>query len=58
MATEQQIETVAKAIRLAFLRQQGGVRTRDWKDIPEKLRESFKLEAAAAIEAYETSRAA
>lgn len=53
MTRADQVDTVAQAIRAAFLRRQGGTMPRPWAAIPEQLRESFRLEAVAAIEAYE-----
>jgi hypothetical protein len=53
MTREQQVDIVAQSIRLAFLRRQGGKGGREWTAVPDNVREAFRLEARAAIEAYE-----
>lgn len=58
MPTAAQVDLVAQAIRRAFLRKQGGKASREWEAVPEQVRESFRLEAAAAIDAYERAQAA
>lgn len=57
MERAQQVEIVAQAIRNAF-----GVRSnrpfvkpRPWDALPDKVRDEFRHEAAAAIEAYESA---
>lgn len=55
MTREQQIETVAQAIRTAWGARSNRPYTkpREWDDLPEQVRADFRKEARAAIEAYE-----
>ncbi len=55
MATEQQVETVAAAIREAFERHVKRPKLRPWKLLPEDVRETCRAEARAAIQAYEST---
>lgn len=55
MATSQQIETVAQAIRQAWGARNPLRKPRAWDALPEQVREDFRREARAAIAAYEST---
>lgn len=57
MATEQQVEAVARAIRRAFEERCKRPKFSNWDKIGEELREAFRFEARAAIAAYEATPA-
>jgi hypothetical protein len=57
MATEQQLETVAQAIRTAARARNPKSKPRPWAQLPEQVRADFRLEARAAIAAYEANQA-
>jgi hypothetical protein len=55
MTREQQVDIVAQAIRRAFEQRTNRPRFSKWDKVGEELREAFRFEARAAIEAYERS---
>lgn len=54
MPTERQIEAAAQAIREVFGNRSG--RGAPWSALPAKVKEDYRAEARAAIEAYERVR--
>lgn len=58
MTREQQIDIVAIAIRAAWLIRENRPKPREWDDVPDKVREEFRREARAAINAYEATTGA
>lgn len=55
MPRPEQIEIVATAIRRAFELRVKRPKPRPWHLLPEDVREAFRIEALAAIEAYEST---
>lgn len=53
--TEHQIEIVAQAIRRAFETRTKHTKHANWQHLGEQVREGFRIEARAAIEAYEST---
>lgn len=52
---DEQIEAVATAIRKAFEQRVKRPKLRPWRLLPEDVRAAFRLEARAAIQAYEST---
>lgn len=53
--TEHQVEVVAQTIRRAFETRTKHTKHANWQKLGEEVREGFRIEARAAIEAYEST---
>lgn len=55
MTRDEQVELVARAIRRAFEARTKHTKHANWGMLGETVREGFRIEARAAIEAYEST---
>lgn len=53
MTRDEQVDVVAQAIRRAFETRTKHAKHANWQKLGEQVREGFRFEARAAIEAYE-----
>lgn len=54
MTRDEQVEIVARAIRRAFETRTKHIKHANWGHLGEQVREGFRIEARAAIKAYES----